>query len=463
MTITKVYNIQVRKSLGNNIVLDGQFTTVNNKIISFVVANQDILIPNEVGTFNSNTVSLVLHPDTLVPFSLNIADRLTFVNTITNQFNSINSMNDPYYFEGDKQFSSGGIVLSSIPFINNIYPQGLSAVVLVSSINFDSNGPPPHGDTGANSYESIMYFNLTGQSSTEPPTVLRVKVFITDENTFSSSADAITSDFTTDFAVLEKQFQPDFSDKQSNFLSSKAYVDYKHDILVQDIGNKSMNFRNEIRGTNYTHEMIPQQYDNIKKISNELLNLGDSESPNTVYFNIITSFAQCITERQNQTHDISMRTFQNNQRSILNQGSIRESLQSEKQTFETSLNGLRSERKEIDQNITSFLDSTTQARLQTIQEEKQTRQNADNEFQTNLTNLQSTNNTKFANITFDNSQNKYDFSTNITLSQTQEHDLSLNLSENFRLFPTSDFKSLKFQHRFSSFSPWVDVCSLNNV
>jgi hypothetical protein len=457
MTTTKNYTIQVRKSSGNDLVVDGTFTTIDNLITSFNIGNTNVLIPNVVGTYGNNVVTS--------PFSntVKINGRDTYYLRTENQYNSNISGNDPFFIQGDKQFSFGGICLdNNIPYFTNLYPDGTSPLSLFASMTYiDQNGE--NFDTGSNNSESILTWYGFGVTPQGPPSMLTVKVFITFVNTTTSSsspASSSSTNFNTDFAILEKVFQPDYSDMKDDYLTTKAYVDFKNTVLNQDISKKSNDFMSEIKGITGL-ETIPQQYDTVKEMALELLNLGDSDSPSTVYYNLLSSYAQGVTDRQNKVNELNNIIFFEQQRATIEEGVIKASIESEISSFNSSLNAGIEERKAADIAVSVLTQGATQARINDIVEEKKSRENGDTEFRAELNSFKTSNDSKFQNIAYDNNSNIYSIESNLSLLQNASNDLSLQLSSNFRIAPSSDFKSLKFQHRNGLV--WVDVCALNSV
>jgi hypothetical protein len=462
MTITKDYTIQVKKYSSLEMILDGTFTTVDNFITSFNVGTSNVLIPNLVGTYGNNIVSSLTYPSILID------GRTTFPLNIANQYNNMISIPDPYYFEGDKQFSFGGIALdASIPYIMSRYPQGTSPVIIsavVQSVNQEGNNTV----TGSNSPDdSVMAFKVFGS---ETQNAEGVKIFITLQNTSGTSGTGTTgttgttseTNFTTDFAVLEKQYSESYSEMLDNYLTPKGYVDYKNVALTNDINSKSNNFLFEIKGITGL-ETIPYQYDTIKEMSDELLNLGDSGSSGSIYYNLLTTYSNGVLDRQSKTSELYASTYNETQRATSEENLIISSIQSEISSFISSLNTQKDERKAQDNSISTSISNAISSRVSTLAEEKKAREDGDLEFKNSLTTFQSTNDSKFEKIAYESNNNVYNITSNLSLAQGTSNDLSLQLSNTFRIVPSSDFKSLKFQHRNYIGHYWVDVCSLNNV
>jgi hypothetical protein len=130
-TTTKTYIIQ---ALWNGTpVLDGFFTTLNDKITSFNINDTNVLIPAEAGIFFGDTIATI--PTFVRSNTVTIGGRVTHFYELTNQYNSLMTLIDPYYFANDPQFSFGGIGLSSLPYINNLNPSGVSPLSLAGTDN----------------------------------------------------------------------------------------------------------------------------------------------------------------------------------------------------------------------------------------------------------------------------------------------------------------------------------------
>jgi hypothetical protein len=249
--------------------------------------------------------------------------------------------------------------------------------------------------------------------------------------------------FTTDIVVLNKTYNSDFSDFTiENHATTKKYVDYKSGNNSTFIDTKISNLRTEILGVANQSLLteMERKYDTVKEIADQLIENKVQAST------LVNSIENESAQRNSQFLNLSQFATNETIRASQAENELKSQLQAETASRTVSVTTEQKAREDADTLNRNLINSEIENRMNASTVERSQRMLADQENKSSFDTYKSSNDSKFNNLTFDVSNQVYNFASSISLNSTLSQPKYFNLSDNYRTFATETDLSIQFKN-----------------